>query len=243
MIKVQNISKIYKSSSIDDSHQAVETRALWNVSFSIKKGEFVAIVGPSGSGKSTLMHILGVLDSPTSGEYLLDGYNVSKCNDNELADIRKNKIGFVFQAYNLLPRASVLRNIFLPLIYAGMGREKRKKLAEKALNDSGLNKSHFYHLSNQLSGGEMQRVAIARALVNNPSLILADEPTGNLDSKTGEIILETFRKLNKEGRTIVLITHEKYIAEHADRIIKIKDGEITEDTQAHKSMAFKEIER
>lgn len=241
MIQVQNVNKIYRSLSTG-SGQAVETKALKDVSFKIEDGEFVAIMGPSGSGKSTLMHILGCLDIPTSGEYLLDGHDVSEYSDDQLAEIRKNKIGFVFQAFNLLPRANVLRNVFLPLVYAGVDREKRKKLAEKALNSADLNESHFYHLSNQLSGGQMQRVAIARALVNNPSLILADEPTGNLDSKTGEIILETFRRLNGEGRTIILITHEKYIAEHADRVIAIKDGKIIEDTQSHKSMALRGID-
>jgi len=202
MIECQNITKIYKT-------EAGETPALKGVSFTIKDGEFVAIIGPSGSGKSTLMHILGALDTPTSGKYLLDGYDVSKLSDDKLADIRKNKIGFVFQSFNLLPRATVLRNIMMPFIYAGVPREERVARATAALKDAGLDESHFYHLSNQLSGGQMQRVAIARALVSNPALILADEPTGNLDSKTGEVVLETFQNLNKKGRTIVLITHEK----------------------------------
>lgn len=241
MIECREITKIYKSGPSDDPGRAIETKALWNVSFSIKDGEFVAIIGPSGSGKSTLMHILGALDTPSSGQYLLDGYDVSEFSDNQLADIRKNKIGFVFQAFNLLPRASVLRNVFLPLIYAETDRSERGELAEKVLRLAGINESHFNHLSNQLSGGQMQRVAIARALVNNPSLILADEPTGNLDSKTGELVLKTFRDLNEAGRTIVLITHEKYIAEHAERVIAIKDGEIVEDTKGHKSKAFKKI--
>ncbi|PIS16890.1 MAG: ABC transporter, partial [Candidatus Portnoybacteria bacterium CG09_land_8_20_14_0_10_44_13] len=212
MIECQNITKIYKT-------EAGETPALKGVSFTIKDGEFVAIIGPSGSGKSTLMHILGALDTPTSGKYLLDGYDVSKLSDDKLADIRKNKIGFVFQSFNLLPRATVLRNIMMPFIYAGVPREERVARATAALKDAGLDESHFYHLSNQLSGGQMQRVAIARALVSNPALILADEPTGNLDSKTGEVVLETFQNLNKKGRTIVLITHEKYIADHAKRVI------------------------
>jgi len=223
MIECQNITKIYKT-------EAGETPALKGVSFTIKDGEFVAIIGPSGSGKSTLMHILGALDTPTSGKYLLDGYDVSKLSDDKLADIRKNKIGFVFQSFNLLPRATVLRNIMMPFIYAGVPREERVARATAALKDAGLDESHFYHLSNQLSGGQMQRVAIARALVSNPALILADEPTGNLDSKTGEVVLETFQNLNKKGRTIVLITHEKYIADHAKRVIAFKDGEIIEDT-------------
>jgi len=196
MIECQNITKIYKT-------EAGETPALKGVSFTIKDGEFVAIIGPSGSGKSTLMHILGALDTPTSGKYLLDGYDVSKLSDDKLADIRKNKIGFVFQSFNLLPRATVLRNIMMPFIYAGVPREERVARATAALKDAGLDESHFYHLSNQLSGGQMPRVAIARALVSNPALILADEPTGNLDSKTGEVVLETFQNLNKKGRTIL----------------------------------------
>ena len=196
----------------------------------MRDGEFLAIMGPSGSGKSTLMHILGALDIPTSGKYLLDGHDVSTLSDNELADIRKNKIGFVFQSYNLLPRATVLRNVTLPLVYAETPREEREEKAKVELRKAGLDETHFYHLSNQLSGGQMQRVAIARALVNNPSLILADEPTGNLDTKTGEIVLNTFQTLNKkQNRTIVLITHERYVAEHANRIIHIRDGNIVED--------------
>ncbi len=223
MIECKNITKIYKS-------EAGETRALEDVSFTIKDGEFLAIMGPSGSGKSTLMHILGCLDTPTSGIYLFDGRDVSKMLDDELADVRKDKIGFVFQSYNLLSRATVLRNVVLPLIYAGIPAEEREKRAKESLKNAGLEETHFFHLSNQLSGGQMQRVAIARALVNNPSLILADEPTGNLDTKTGEIVLDTFQKLNSEQhRTIVLITHERYVAEHADRIIHIRDGIITED--------------
>jgi len=204
--------------------------ALKGVSFKIEEGEFVAIIGPSGSGKSTLMHMLGALDTPTDGKYFLDDKDVSKLSDDQLADIRKDKIGFVFQSFNLLPRTTVLRNVMLPLMYAEIPLEEREKLAKRALKDAGFDESHFNHLSNQLSGGQMQRVAIARALVNNPSLILADEPTGNLDSKTGDIVLETFKKLNEQGRTIILITHERYIAEHAKRVIAIKDGEIVEDT-------------
>ncbi len=223
MIKCDNITKIYQSGT-------VETVALKGVSFEINDGEFVAIMGPSGSGKSTLMHIIGALDTPTSGEYFLDGQDVSKLSDDELADIRKNKLGFVFQSFNLLPRATVLRNVVLPLIYAGFPAAEREVRAKAALENAGLNESHFYHHSNQLSGGQMQRVAIARALVNNPSLILADEPTGNLDTQTGEIVLSTFQTLNeKQYRTIILITHERYVAEHADRIITIRDGEIVED--------------
>ncbi|OGM10533.1 macrolide ABC transporter ATP-binding protein [Candidatus Woesebacteria bacterium RBG_13_36_22] len=222
MIEIKNITKVYKTGDLGN-------KVLKNISFFIKEGEFVAIIGPSGSGKSTLMHILGCLDVPTTGQYFFEEKDISQLSDDELADIRKKKIGFVFQAFNLLPRTTVLRNVELPLAYANVSKEKREEIAKKSLLSAGLSEKHFYRLSNQLSGGEMQRVAIARALVNNPALILADEPTGNLDSRTGEIVLETFKNLNKEGRTIILITHEKYIAEHARRIIFIKDGEVIED--------------
>ena len=222
MIELKNISKAYNLGGI-------ENRVLKDVSFSIDKGEFVAIVGPSGSGKSTLMHILGCLDTPTGGEYFFEGENVSGLSEDELAEFRKKKIGFVFQSFNLLSRATVLRNVMLPLSYANVPKAEREEIAKKSLLGAGLEEKHFSHLSNQLSGGEMQRVAIARALVNNPSIIFADEPTGNLDSKTGELVMETFRKLNQEGRTIILITHDKNIAENARRKIFIKDGEIAED--------------
>lgn len=226
MIEIKNVTKTYKTGG--------EFQALKGVSFKIEDGEFVAIMGPSGSGKSTLMHILGALDTPTSGTYFLDGKDVSTFSDDELADIRKDKIGFVFQAFNLLPRATVLRNTMLPLIYADLPKEKREKVAKIALKAAGLDETHFLHLSNQLSGGQIQRVAIARALVNNPTLILADEPTGNLDSKTGEIVLGTFQKLNKDqGRTIILITHEHDVAEYAERIIHIRDGLVVSDKKDH----------
>src|SRR4030042_5252246 len=223
MIESKNISKIYKTGETDFF-------ALKNISFKIEDGEFVAIMGPSGSGKSTLMHILGALDTPSEGKYFLDGQDVSSLSDDELADIRKSTIGFVFQVFNLLPRATVLRNVMLPLVYAGVEKETRKKGAEKAMFAVGLEEDHFYHLSNQPSGGQTQRVAIARALVNEPSLILADEPTGNLDTKTGEIVIQTFQKLNLEqGKTIILITHEQEVAQYAKRIIHIRDGQIIDD--------------
>lgn len=210
------------------------TIVLKGITFSVKEGEFVAIMGPSGSGKSTLMHILGALDTPTSGEYFLDGKDVSKLSDEELAGIRQEKIGFVFQAFNLLPRTSVLRNVALPLMYANIPKAEREEIAKKALDDSAFPPAFWSYHSNQLSGGMMQRVAIARSLVNNPALILADEPTGNLDSKTGEVVLHTFQALNmKHGKTVVLITHELYVAEHADRIIHIRDGDIVSDEKNH----------
>lgn len=236
IIECKNIKKVY---GLGDT----EVTVLKGLTFSIKEGEFVAIMGPSGSGKSTLMHILGALDTPTSGEYFLDGKDVSKLSDEELADIRRERIGFVFQQFNLLPRTSVLRNVSLPLIYANMPKAEREVIAEKALADAAFPKEFWQYHSNQLSGGMMQRVAIARSLVNNPALILADEPTGNLDSKTGEIVLHTFQSLNTgQGKTIVLITHEPDIAQHAERIIHIRDGNIVSDEKNNKKIIAKSEE-
>ncbi len=227
MIKCKNLVKIYKNGDN-------ETWALKNVSFEIKKGEFVAIMGPSGSGKSTLMNIIGALDNPTSGSYFLEGKDVAKLSEDDLAEIRNNKIGFVFQAFNLLSRTTVMRNVMLPLFYNKLPKNERKKRVEESLRAVNLDPNRWDHLSNQLSGGQIQRVAIARALVNHPSLILADEPTGNLDTKTGDMVMDTFRKLNGEnGHTIVLITHEPEIAEHADRIIHVRDGEIEKDVKTN----------
>ncbi len=223
MIKLEKITKIYKADT-------VETIALRDVDLEIKSGEFVAIMGPSGSGKSTLMHILGCLDKPTSGKYFLENKDVSTLNDDELAEIRKKKIGFIFQAFNLLPRLNVIEQVELPLVYAGIKSKERREKAINALNAAAFPEKFWYYYPNQLSGGMQQRVAIARALVNDPILILADEPTGNLDTKTGEVILDTFQKLNFEfGKTIILVTHEEYVAKHAERIVLIRDGEIIDD--------------
>jgi putative ABC transport system ATP-binding protein len=227
-----------KPRPIITAHQLVKTygsgenqvTVLADVSFEIKQGEFVAIVGPSGSGKTTLMNILGALDTPTSGTYSLDGKLVSDLKDDDLAIIRNTKIGFVFQSFNLLPRATVERNIRLPLIYSSsLAPRDRKERINSVVEAAGLPLSKLHNRSNQLSGGQMQRVAIARALVNNPSIILADEPTGNLDQATGRIVINTFLKLNRQGRTIVLITHDLNIASNASRIIHIQDGKLVSD--------------
>lgn len=206
-------------------------KVLDKVSLSIEAGEFVAIIGPSGSGKSTLMNILGALDKPDEGTYHFLQKDMLSLSDDALADFRAREIGFVFQSFNLLSRTTVLRNVLLPLIYnREIPVEQREERVREALQAAGLEESRWDHLSNQLSGGQMQRVAIARALVNKPNLILADEPTGNLDTKTGEVILKTFQELNrKHGHTIVLITHDDYIAEHSNRVIHIRDGQITSD--------------
>ena len=218
IIQVNNLTKVYKTS-------VIETLALDNISFNIEKGEFVAIMGPSGSGKSTLMHILGALDLPTSGTYLLDGENVERLTDDELSEIRNRKIGFIFQAFNLLPRTTTLKNVMLPMVYGDVPKEERLAKAKKYLEMVGLG-DRLYHASNQISGGQQQRVAIARALVNNPAILLADEPTGNIASAQAEEIMEIFHKLHQKGHTIVMITHEPDIAEHAQRIIHIRDGKI-----------------
>lgn len=225
IIETHHLSKIYKT-------ELLETIALNNVSFKIKKGEFVAIMGPSGSGKSTLMHILGALDKPTSGQYILNNENVENLTDDELADIRNRKIGFVFQAYNLLPRTTALKNVMLPMVYGDVPKEEREKVARNFLKMVGL-EDRMFHFSNQLSGGQQQRVAIARSLVMDPAIILADEPTGNIASNQAEEIMAIFQKLNDEGHTIVIITHEPDIAEHAKRIILLKDGEIIKDSSQH----------
>jgi putative ABC transport system ATP-binding protein len=223
VISCHNIVKKYGSSTN-------EVTVLDKVSFDIYSGEFVAIVGPSGSGKTTLMNILGALDSPSSGTYTLDGELVSSLKDDELAIIRNTKIGFVFQSYNLLTRATVERNVRLPLIYSlVLSPTERKKRIEAVLQSAGLSLGYLKNKSNQLSGGQMQRVAIARALVNDPSIILADEPTGNLDQSTGKIVINSFLKLNQEGRTVVLITHDLNVAGNASRIIQIQDGKIISD--------------
>ncbi|MEJ2536139.1 MAG: ABC transporter ATP-binding protein [Calditrichia bacterium] len=206
-----------------------EVQALRGISVEVDKNEYLAIMGPSGSGKSTMMNVVGCLDTPSSGTYELEGIDVSRLNDDRLAEIRNQKIGFVFQTFNLLPRADVFHNVELPMVYSGMSSSNRKKLAEEAIERVGLS-DRMKHKPSELSGGQRQRVAIARALVNNPSIILADEPTGNLDSATGEEIMEIFDQLHTAGNTIILVTHETDIAAHANRILKLKDGLVESDT-------------
>jgi putative ABC transport system ATP-binding protein len=226
VIQVSHLSKIYKT-------EAVETVALNDVSFDIKKGEFVAIMGPSGSGKSTLMHLLGALDIPTSGTYILDGENVEKLSDDELAEIRNKKIGFIFQAFNLLPRTTILQNVMLPMRYAGIPEQERVEKAKKYLEMVGLG-HRLSHTSNQISGGQQQRVAIARGIAMNPAILLADEPTGNIASAQAEEIMAIFQDINEQGHTVVMITHEPDIAAHAKRIITVRDGKIVSDKKNSK---------
>ena len=221
LIEVKQLQKTYYLGDI-------EVPALRGVDMAIENNEYVAIMGPSGSGKSTLMNIIGCLDVPTKGTYILNDHDVSKMADDDLAEIRNKQIGFVFQTFNLLPRADALHNVELPLIYAGISRGQRRKMAQEALERVGLG-DRTHHKPNELSGGQRQRVAIARALVNNPAIILADEPTGNLDSNTGEEIMEIFQQLHAGGNTIVLITHEEYIANHSNRVIRLWDGTIQSD--------------
>jgi putative ABC transport system ATP-binding protein len=221
LIRLQNISRRYQMGS--------ETiHALRDVSLSIERGEYVAIMGPSGSGKSTLMNLLGCLDTPTSGEFTLNGSKVSEMDDNQLAEIRNKEIGFVFQSFNLLPRSNALHNVELPLIYAGRDSEERRQQALSALAAVGL-ADRIHHRPNEMSGGQRQRVAVARALVNNPSILLADEPTGNLDSKTGQEIMALFEDLANKGNTIIVVTHEEEVAQHSRRILRIRDGLIASD--------------
>ena len=223
LIDVRDLTKIYQMGD-------VQVHALRGVSFTITQGEFIAIMGPSGSGKSTMMDILGCLATPTSGQYFLEGEEVGKLSDNRLADIRNKKIGFVFQSFNLLPRTSALNNVELPLIYSGLGRKERKRRAFESLAAVGL-ADRVDHKSTELSGGQIQRVAIARALVNRPSMIFADEPTGNLDTRSGDEIMAIFNRLNDDGNTIIMVTHEPEVAEHAKRILHIRDGLIERDVR------------
>ncbi len=234
LIEIKNLIKNYYTDE-------VETKVLRGVSFRIEAGEFVAIMGPSGSGKSTLMHILGFLDHLTSGSYWFECEDVSEFDDDKLAGLRNKKVGFVFQTYNLLPRTSVLENVALPLIYSGYNAKQMTAKAREAIKAVGLEHRASY-LSNQLSGGEKQRVAIARALINDPKVIFADEPTGNLDSKSGTQIMNILEELNDHGHTIILVTHEQDTANHAERIIKLKDGEIVDDRQVAGRRSVKEGE-
>lgn len=231
IINIEHIAKIYQM-GLEKVH------ALRDVSLKIDKNEYVAIMGPSGSGKSTLMNMLGCLDTPTSGKYDFTGVSVSEMTDNELAKIRNKEIGFVFQTFNLLSRSDALHNVELPLVYAGLPYFERREKAKQALIDVGL-RDRMHHKPNELSGGQRQRVAIARALVSSPSIILADEPTGNLDSKTGEEIMQVLEDIHEKGNTIILVTHEEYIAEHAARIIRLRDGLVEKDEMVEKRLTAK----
>lgn len=234
IIELRDVRKIYPMGS-------TEVPALDGVTVSIYPNEYVAIMGPSGSGKSTMMNIIGCLDVPTSGTYILNGVEVSEMNDDELAAVRNREIGFIFQTFNLLPRVNCVQNVELPLIYAGLPRRKRREMAEASLGNVGL-ADRMDHHPNELSGGERQRVAIARALVNDPSILLADEPTGNLDTKTGEEILHLFERLYSRGNTLLIVTHEEYIARHARRIIRLRDGLIESDERVDQPALEKELQ-
>ena len=229
-IDIQRAWRIYETA-------AGYTPALRGVTLTVARGEFLAIMGPSGSGKSTLMNILGCLDRPTSGTYRLEGIDVTELSEDDLAHVRASRLGFVFQSFNLLPRATVLRNVMLPLVYSDLPPRDRELAAWRALRSVGLPEEHYLHRSNELSGGQMQRVAIARALVNDPAIIFADEPTGNLDTATGEMVMRTFRRMQRRGKTIVLITHDAEVAAWADRTVHIRDGKLFSDEEERRYLA------
>ncbi|MBM6816217.1 ABC transporter ATP-binding protein [Olsenella uli] len=230
VIDVRGLWRIYETA-------AGHTTALRGVSLQVARGEFLAIMGPSGSGKSTLMNILGCLDRPTAGSYRLEGVEVSELTEDDLAHVRSSRLGFVFQSFNLLPRATVLRNVMLPLVYSDAPARDRELAAWRALRSVGLPEEHYLHRSNELSGGQMQRVAIARALVNDPAIILADEPTGNLDTATGEMVMRTFQRMQRRGKTIILITHDPEVAAWADRTVHIRDGRLFSDEEERAYLA------
>jgi putative ABC transport system ATP-binding protein len=234
LIRIRDIKKEYVN-------EEVVTKVLHGISFDIHRGEFLAIMGPSGSGKSTLMHILGFLDRPTSGEFIFNNRDVSKLTDDDLAEMRSSEVGFVFQAFFLLPRTTVYDNVMLPLIYTKYSAKEKDDMVKDAIDAVSLT-HRTNHTSNQLSGGEKQRVAIARAIVNRPDVVFADEPTGNLDSKSGQLVMEELESLNDQGRTIILVTHEKYTADHAERIIYVKDGLVTSDSKVENRIRAKDGE-